>query len=128
MNKRITYRTRTFHNATGFLNLKKNNPKKTYHLCPYPWTTLRIASNGDIVACCRDLRHETVLGNLNEDSVENIWNGGAMQDLRAALLAKEPERIKACNGCDLPYDDTKFTVKNLFLAAKGRMQLFTSID
>ncbi len=122
---RIEYRTKTFHNATGFLtNLKRKNGK-SYHLCPYPWTTLRVAANGDIVACCRDLRHETVLGNLNVNNVKEIWNGEPMQELRKALLDKEPEKIKACNGCDMPYDDTKFTVKNIFLAAKGRIQLFT---
>lgn len=123
---RISFRTRTFHNATGFL--PENESKRTgrYHLCPYPWTTLRIASNGDVVACCRDLQHKTVLGNLKFQDVTEIWNGNPMQELRRNLLDEKPELSAACAGCDLPYDDSKFTLRNMFQAAKGRMQIFAS--
>ncbi len=123
--KRISYRTKTFHNATGFLS-KEINLRKNYHLCPYPWSTLRIAANGDIVACCRDLRHETILGNLNNSELIEIWNGRKMQNLRRALLDKQPEKQEACNGCDLPFDDAKFSFANLVKVAKGRVQIFSS--
>jgi len=122
--RRIGYRTRTFHNATGFLSSLRKEGR--YHLCPYPWTTLRVAANGDIVACCRDLRHKTVLGNLKTEDLPQIWNGAPMQELRQALLDGKPERAAACKDCDLPYDDSKFTVRNMMRAAKGRIQLFTS--
>jgi radical SAM protein with 4Fe4S-binding SPASM domain len=121
---KISYWTKTFHNATGFLSKAINRSQK-YHLCPYPWTTLRIAANGDIVACCRDLRHETILGDLNASGLKEIWNGKSMQMLRKVLLDKKPERAKACKGCDLPYDDSKFTFGNLVKVAKGRIQLFS---
>lgn len=122
--ERIIYLTRTFHNATGFLESRSKSMDKRYNLCPYPWTHLRIASNGDIVPCCRDLQHKTVVGNLKTDSIQEIWNSRLMQDVRFNLLLKAPERIAACKGCDLPYDDSKFTLKNIYRAARGRMQLF----
>ena len=123
-NGRIRFRTRTFHNATGFLD-KLVTPQGTkYHLCPYPWSTLRVASNGDVVACCRDLRHKTVLGNLLRQELPQIWNGEAMQELRRNLIDEQPELSAACKGCDLPYDNAKFSVGNLLEAAIGRMQLF----
>lgn len=118
---RLRYRRRTFHNATGFLNRRTEG---RYHVCPYPWTHLRIASNGDVVPCCRDLQHKTVLGNLKEQSVEDIWNGQAMTGLRRNLLDGEPNRIAACRECDMPWDADKFALKNLYQTAKGRMQLF----
>lgn len=121
---RIKYRTRTFHNAAGFLELQPGKQQGAYHLCPYPWTHLRIASNGDVVICCRDLEHKTVVGNLKTQEVAEIWNGAAMKDVRRNLLDKTPECIGACNGCDLPYDDSKFTVTNIYRAARGRMQIF----
>lgn len=120
--ERLRCRRRTFHNATGFLKGRKKGDR--YHVCPYPWTHLRIASNGDVVPCCRDLQHKTVLGNLKERSVEDIWNGRVMTALRGDLLDERPERIAACRGCDLPWDDDKFTLRNLHRAAIGRMQLF----
>lgn len=121
---RLGYRTRTFHNATGYLELAKKSTGN-YHLCPYPWTHFRVASNGDVVPCCRDLQHMTVLGNLKTQSVEEIWNGEPMLELREFLLRKKPQKVSACEKCDLPYDDSKFTLKNIFHAARGRLQLFS---
>lgn len=121
--KNINYRTRTFHNATGFIAGKKNVGR--YHLCPYPWTHLRIASNGDVVICCRDLNHKTVLGNLKTQTVHEIWNGSQAVNARQALLMRQPESVDACRGCDLPYDDSKFTLRNVYRAARGRMQIFS---
>lgn len=120
---RLNYRQRTFHNATGFLK-GRTRTRGRYHVCPYPWTHLQIASNGDVVPCCRDLRHKTVLGNLREQNVEDVWNGTVMTALRRDLLAGRPNRVAACRGCDLPWDDTKFTLKNLYRTVTGRMQLF----
>jgi len=116
---------KTFHNATGlvekFVNMRKKNK---YHLCPYPWTLLNVASNGDVVACCRDLRRQTVLGNLFVQTLPEIWNGAAFQQLRRNLVDRHPERSAVCNGCDLPYDDAKFSVRNLVRTAVGRLQVF----
>jgi MoaA/NifB/PqqE/SkfB family radical SAM enzyme len=122
----IKYRTRTFHNATGFIRLRTQKTAKKYHLCPYPWTHFRIASNGDIVICCRDLDHKTVLGNLKTQSAAEIWNGAPMLSVRRNLLNETPECVAACKGCDLPFDDSKFTIQNVYRAARGRMQLFST--
>jgi MoaA/NifB/PqqE/SkfB family radical SAM enzyme len=124
VHKNINFRTRTFHNATGFLSRKPKNTNSKYHICPYPWTHFRIASNGEVVICCRDLQHKTVLGNLKSQSVAEIWNGIPMLTARRGLLEENPGQIGACRGCDLPYDDSKFTFQNLYRAARGRMQLF----
>ncbi|NQT13238.1 MAG: SPASM domain-containing protein [Planctomycetes bacterium] len=121
----IKYVTRTFHNATGFISSEPPDRKQKYHLCPYPWTHFRIASNGDVVICCRDLDHKTVLGNLKTQSVSEIWIGEPMLRARRCLLDKTPELVAACKGCDLPYDDTKFSLKNLCRAAVGRMQILS---
>lgn len=121
----IKYRTRTFHNATGFLLHKKQIKTNSYHLCPYPWTHFRIASNGDVVICSHDLDHKTVLGNLKFQSVSEIWNCEPMLIARRNLLDKTPEGVVACKHCDTPFDDAKFTIKNYYLAARGRMQLFS---
>ena len=122
-NQRITFRPRTFHNATGYLNAP-GKVKTKYHLCPYVWTTLRIASNGDVVACCRDLQHKTVLGNLHHEEISEIWNGPRMQQLRRNLVCKRPDLSRACRDCDLPHDKSKFTFRNVLRAAKGRIQFF----
>lgn len=116
---------KTFHNATGLVEkLASYTSGKRYHLCPYPWTSLFVASNGDIVACCRDLRRQTVLGNIVHQTLPDIWNGKPFQVLRRNLVDKHPERSTACDGCDLPYDDAKFSLRHMMRAAKGRFQVF----
>lgn len=121
---RLKVFTKTFHNATGFLPSKKK-ASGAYNLCPYPWTSLSVASNGDVVACCRDLQHKTVLGNLMQQSLPEIWNGEPMMVLRRNLIDRTPEKSAACQGCDLPYDMDKFSWRNIIKTARGRLQLLS---
>jgi hypothetical protein len=76
-----------------------------------------------VVACCRDLRHDTVLGNLLTDSLLSVWNGPKYQQLRSALLARKPDSVGACRNCDLPYDANKFAFRHLFHIALNRLGL-----
>jgi radical SAM protein with 4Fe4S-binding SPASM domain len=123
--RRLVIVGRVFHNMAGFVQLGKR-PGKTYRVCPYPWMSLVIASNGDVVACCRDLEHKTVLGNLFEQELGEIWNGAPYQELRRRLVDKQVDQVEACRGCDLPYDGAKFGVKNLLRAAIHRLRVFDS--
>lgn len=119
---RLAFRTRTLHNATGFVQIGgKPAQPAGYNVCPYPWTSLVIASNGDVVTCCRDLDHKTVLGNLLRQSLAEIWNGEPARAIRTALLNKEPHKIAACQGCDLPWDGAKFSVSYLVSTAWHRL-------
>jgi radical SAM protein with 4Fe4S-binding SPASM domain len=121
---RVSFATKTFHNATGYLGTPGPRRAGRYVRCPYPWATLHVASNGDVVACSRDLEHKTVLGNLLRQPLPEIWNGEPMQALRRNLRDRHPERSAACANCDLPYDGSKYTVRNLINTAAGRLQLF----
>lgn len=117
--------SRVFHNMTGHVVQLTKNRSQSYHLCPYPWTSLVVASNGDVVACCRDLQHKTVLGNLFEQELSAIWNGAAYQALRQALRDEDPARAAACRNCDLPWDAAKFDVRHLARTMVRRLQVFS---
>lgn len=120
---RVTFHRRAFHNASGKLESRLAS-KEGYRVCPYPWYTFFIAHNGDVVACCRDLEHQSVLGNLFEQDLEEIWNGEKYQAMRRDLAAGHPERQAACDGCDMPYDNAKFTLRNFVKTALHRMMIF----
>lgn len=113
-----------FHNAGGFLDNQIHESRRKYNLCPYPWTSLVIACNGDVVSCCRDLRRRTVLGNLFDSELADIWNGELFQDLRQKLINQDTDAIDACADCDLPYDSAKFSIRNLVRVARQRLRLF----
>jgi radical SAM protein with 4Fe4S-binding SPASM domain len=123
-NGRIKFLSKTFHNATGYLGPGGSGEQSAgYNLCPYPWSSLTIASNGEVVACCRDLEHKTVLGNVFEASLSDIWNDKAFQKLRQNLLNRTPEKSAACADCDMPYDESKFSAKNIISSLLNRLQL-----
>ena len=54
--------------------------------CYYPWHSFTIAWDGKVVPCCRDHNAAAVLGDASRESLEEIWNGPAMQDLRGQFL------------------------------------------
>lgn len=61
---------------------------------------------GAVVACCMVLGHdsEAVLGHLDEQSIEEIWNGKLYQDLRDKHLNNQWNDISYCKNCDQLYD------------------------
>ena len=63
--------------------------------CRYPWQWIVVWANGDVRPCCFALH---AIGNLNEASFEDIWNGTVMQELRRDVLRDRVNRI--C--CDAP--------------------------
>lgn len=119
---RLSVFSKKFHNACGFLPAKSSSPR--YHLCPYPWTSLSIASNGAVVACSRDLRRQTVAGNILHQELDEIWNSREMWKMRKNLINKKPDLNGACAGCDMPYRSEKFSVKNVYRTLRGRFRIF----
>lgn len=50
--------------------------------CNMPFNRLVIRYNGDILPCCLFLSDKLVLGNIYDDSIDNIWNSEKMHELR----------------------------------------------
>lgn len=61
-------------------------------------TKLSIDWNGDVTACCQDFNGELVAGNINKNTLKEIWNSPKMADLRK-VLSQEGGRSKIpfCN-------------------------------
>jgi radical SAM protein with 4Fe4S-binding SPASM domain len=128
---RVTVMPVYFHNALGEspVNLSKGPEapeRMLYTLCHQPWVNFTIDFAGRVVGCCRDLRSEYVLGNLREQSADQIWNGERMAHLRRALAAKRPQDIGICKACDVPWQGSYSgrtsleKVRNFFFASAWR--------
>lgn len=77
------------------INIKDLNASKVF--CTAPWTHLHSFPNGEVVACCLSPATE-VLGNLNEQRLEEIWNSDKIKELRTNMLeGKESQEI--CHRC-----------------------------
>src|SRR4051812_32094156 len=74
---------------------------KKHTACAYPWQQIIIDLTGEVVPCCFWSGYGNSgrpLGNTNEQTIEEIWNGPAYQELRrrnaSGDLTGHP-----CNGC-----------------------------
>ena len=53
-------------------------------ICKHPWSHFEINNpNGDVTMCCNN---NTVLGNVNEGTVIDIWNGKKFQKVRTQMI------------------------------------------
>ncbi|MGP8245924.1 MAG: SPASM domain-containing protein [Bryobacteraceae bacterium] len=65
------------------------------HSCEQnPWETAHVLSNGDVVAC--EVLDKIPLGNLCEQSIEDIWHGQAYRSFRARYRCGEVPECRAC--------------------------------
>jgi MoaA/NifB/PqqE/SkfB family radical SAM enzyme len=67
-------------------------------------------TDGDATICCWDVHGKAVIGNANEQSVQEIWEGYAAACLRDVLDDGRRDLIHLCSRCNAyqDYDFTKF--------------------
>jgi MoaA/NifB/PqqE/SkfB family radical SAM enzyme len=64
--------------------------------CAVPWNDAIILGNGDVAACCIP---GLVMGNLNENTMQEIWNGPKYRELRATVNSDNPP--PTCAACPI---------------------------
>jgi len=75
-----------------------------YSPCGHLWSTMTILWDGTIVPCCFDFFKTYPLGNVSEESLDDVWNGEKMQKLRASMLDNSYSSVNSlCNGCVIPH-------------------------
>jgi radical SAM protein with 4Fe4S-binding SPASM domain len=68
-----------------------NHCWKMWHSCVITW-------DGKVVPCCFDKDAKHQFGDLTSQSLDEVWNGAAYQNFRAALLRSRKE-IDICANC-----------------------------
>jgi radical SAM protein with 4Fe4S-binding SPASM domain len=71
---------------------------------------LFIYANGNATLCCWDVHERAVIGNVHEQTIEEIWTGQAAHYLRALLDDGRRDLIHLCCRCDAykGYDFSRF--------------------
>jgi len=64
--------------------------------CAWPWTTLVVLCDGTVVCGCADPRAERPVGNLNHQSLEEIWLSRIMTHIRQGLIAGDAPFCQSC--------------------------------
>ena len=94
----------TFHTFGG--SVKEIDGKTTkdskWHnmgICYKPWQGIHIMWDGRVVPCCFDYDGKYVIGDLNKQTLKEVWNNKEMQELRKQCLTKEFSNNPFCAAC-----------------------------
>lgn len=77
--------------------------------CDHVMNTLTIRYNGDVVPCCYDLTSKLVMGNIQHQSLDQIWNSSKYQALRNSIY--EMKFGDLCNNCNVVKNREKVYLK-----------------
>jgi len=67
--------------------------------CLYPWERFVIKADGELTYCPADWKHIANIGNYNDTSIAEVWQGETMQALRQAHLSGDFSQHAFCGGC-----------------------------
>lgn len=73
--------------------------------CVFPWNWAVVTNLGEVLPCSHGAG---AVGHLRDNSLDEIWNGPAIQELRATLLRGEVPALCAGRGCPYQQDDPAF--------------------
>lgn len=100
--------------------------KSTKGHCLNPFEQLFVAWDGTCTCCCLDYDCSMVVGNVNQNSIADIWNGDRYKTIRDAMKRKElvEEYCQTCRGkIDLFSFLRKANVKKLSRMLLNRQKL-----
>jgi MoaA/NifB/PqqE/SkfB family radical SAM enzyme len=92
-----------------FSEASKHGSKK-FRKCTFPWDVAFISAPGEIFACC-DPR--LVMGSLQKDSFEKIWNGKPYKRLRKTI--NSPKVCEVCASCSMPNTQNPSNPRCMFM-------------
>jgi len=70
------------------VNFDQSGQKRTSRVkCCLPWLLMSVTWDGEVVPCCYDYDKKYVLGNVKNNSLNEIWNGPKIQQLRKEFLS-----------------------------------------
>lgn len=75
------------------------NPSEV-QICPQPFFTLRINTDGKVVPCY-SYEFPTFVGDCNSQSVYEIWNGKQFQYFRRKMLDGRKNVCEVCARCNI---------------------------
>lgn len=113
-NKPVIVEVRTAHNFGGYSqesSLRKEQIKKIKRYpCYHLWLSPAIHWDGDVSICCDDWGRKTVIGNVKNQTIHQIWNSKRIKQYRQSHLKGKYNQVPLCQKCDVwtMYEDIFF--------------------
>lgn len=67
--------------------------------CPYPWYELNVNANGEVSVCPVDWSHGTIVGDVHEQTISEIWQGEPLARLRMMFAQRRFDAHPVCGKC-----------------------------
>ncbi|MFA5992287.1 MAG: radical SAM/SPASM domain-containing protein [Candidatus Pacearchaeota archaeon] len=80
-----------------FINKSSNKP------CSWPFNRITILTNGEVVICCIDAMGKLILGNVEKNTIKEIWDSPQYENIRQLHLSKKKDQIPLCANCFVRY-------------------------
>ncbi|GAG53927.1 unnamed protein product, partial [marine sediment metagenome] len=74
-------------------------PEAPDFFCVSPFIRLTVRADGKIVLCCGERRDNKILGDIKENTIEEIWLGKEFNKIRDILKEGKVHLIKQCQTC-----------------------------
>jgi radical SAM protein with 4Fe4S-binding SPASM domain len=73
---------------------------KSNFVCSQILTRLTVYDDGTVLPCCSDYDSELILGNLKDQTIQEIWNSDRLNEIRQLHFVGQFYKIPACAKCD----------------------------
>ena len=77
----------------------KMSERSEVQVCPYLFYSLCVNSDGTVSSCLMDWNHVQIIGNVNDSSLHEIWNGDTLNRMRLDHLRLNRKVYPACAKC-----------------------------
>ncbi len=75
------------------------NQIREVDVCPYIFYSICINSDGSVSACLMDWNHGLIVGDVNTDSIVDIWNNSKIRKMQIDNLLGKRKEIGVCAQC-----------------------------
>jgi len=86
-------------NLSAYFRMQWGRMTDKYTRCPTPWSSLDVTATGDVAPC--HIFYDLVMGNIYEQSFEEIWNGEPYRRFRTHM--EQHGLMSICRGCCVLY-------------------------
>jgi radical SAM protein with 4Fe4S-binding SPASM domain len=72
-----------------------------YGLCPQAFSVAHVMHNGDVPMCSNDWHNREILGNVNQNTIREIFNSPRIQEIRELMFLGHYDAISPCRECSI---------------------------
>ena len=107
-------------------NFPENNSDR--RVCVEPWRGLVIGWDGIVVPCCNDFNYKFTLGDINVNTIAEIWNSEQIQEMRKCQSFGLQKSNELCKGCLIHHENYLTAISHISSFNPTRKEAYVYFD